>query len=456
MPSFDARTLVLVSFLTTTLFFLSLFVLYKSLAHVLPGLKEGVIAVFGWASGSGLILLRSSIPDFLSVVIGNVLMTSGIWFMLIALHLSLRGPLERRHPIWVMAIAGNVGIACFALFSNYSSFLIYVLVLDAVLYAVCSTLAGRAKPWGLASGMASYALGLGAAISLLRALTLVFGIDVVAKAFEDPTIFQRLYFSFLALAILLATMSFTFMTYERLNKVLVIANTALESDVAARTAELRREIDRKQALERQLSTAAEAERRRIGIELHDDLGQRLTGISLIAEVLSQELSKGSPTLSAHADALQQAASQAIVQVRTLAHGLMPVAPEPEGFGEALAQLAKASSALGRTCKFEYDEPVNIKDPDVATNLFRIAQEAISNAIRHAQARNIALRLEEVEGKVVLSVADDGGGFVWPQPQLQPESGRGMGIMEFRASLIQYRLNVFSAPGRGTLIKATEC
>lgn len=457
MLSFDARTVVLVACLTVSLLFVSLLALHRSLTLVLPGLREGVIAMFGWACGSGLILARGSIPYGLSIGFGNVLMTVGIWFMFVGLHYSVRGPLERKTWIWVVAIVGSAATVSLALSGNYPAFLTFITVYNGMLYGVCSIFTGRAKPFGFALGITALALGLAATVSLIRALTLVVGIDVAAQAF-DLCYLQRWYFSLLALAILSTSMGFSLITYERLNKLLAATNSSLESEVSLRTVELKQEIVRKLALERQLATSAEAERRRIGIELHDDLGQRLTGISLIAEVLSRELLKASQHLSGHADVIQRSASEAIVQVRELAHGLIPVAPDPEGFGEALAQLAKASSVQGFNCKFDYDEPVDIKNPDVAANLFRIAQEAVSNAIRHAKARNITLRLEEVAGKVVLSVVDNGSGFIWPQTQTQTqtENGRGMGIMEFRASLIHYRLDVNSVPGHGTTIKAMEC
>ena len=453
MPNLDPRTVVLVAFLMISLLFVSLFALYKSLPRVLPGLREGVVALFGWAAGGGLILLRGSIPDFLSLIVGNMLITGGIWFMFMGLHLSIRGPLVQKTWIWVSAIAGNMLIVYFPLVGNYSDFLAFLTGYNGVLHGICSIFAWRAKPFGFALGITAFALGLAATVSLLRFFTLVAGIDVVEQVFE-PLILQRWYFSLVCLAILMTSLGFSLITYERLNKLLVAANGDLESQVAARTVDLSQEIKRKQTLERLLSSTTESERRRIGNELHDDLGQRLTGISLIAEVLSKELEKAGFYLSGHADAIQQAASEAIVQVRGLAHGLIPVAPEPEGFGEAMAQLAKASSVQGLICKFEYDEPVHVKNPDIAANLFRIAQESVSNAIRHAKAHNITIRVEDIEGKVALSVADDGCGFVWPQTST--ENGRGMGIMEFRASLIGYRLDVISTPGHGTLIKAMEC
>ena len=135
---------------------------------------------------------------------------------------------------------------------------------------------------------------------------------------------------------------------------------------------------------------------------------------------------------------------------------MPVSPEPQGFSEALALLAETSSVSGLLCKLECDEPVDIKNQDVATNLFRIAQEAVSNAIRHAGAKVITMRLDLVNGKVRFSIADDGCGFEWPKLALEPGGGRGIGIMEFRASLIHYRLEIQSSPGRGSIIRVIEC
>ena len=278
----------------------------------------------------------------------------------------------------------------------------------------------------------------------------------IATGAFDTSFLQRTYFSLMAFALLSTLLGFTLIIYERLNQMLFAANAALESEVAARTADLTAEIARKQMLERLLASAADAERRRIGHELHDDLGQRLTGISLVAEVLARALEGYAKPLAVQADAIQRAASEAIAQVRELAHGLMPVGPEPEGFSQALAILASDSTIPGLTCKFEYDEPVDIKNQDVATNLYRIAQEALSNALRHAKATEIAIGLDVVLGKVHLSVADNGSGFgaslLGP---LNAPPSRGLGIMEFRAGLIQYRLHIASSPRHGSVIHVIE-
>ena len=341
------------------------------------------------------------------------------------------------------------------LLGRYSGFLMLATGYNAALFLACLAAALRARPWGFGSAFMALSLCLATTASATRFLVHAITNDTVLQAFE-PSDFQRAYFALLAFCLLSISLGFTLITYERLNKILSAANAALETEVAARTADLRMEIERKRDLERLVASTAEEERRRIGHELHDDLGQRLTGISLVAEALARELGKGGQSLASHADAIQRAASGAIAQVRGLAHGLMPVAPEPEGFGEALALLANASSARGLACAFEYDEPVDIKNQDVATNLFRIAQEAMANAIRHAKARNVALRLDLVDGKVELSIADDGGGFDWPRATGSIVAGRGMGIMEYRASLIGYRINIASTPGRGSTVKVTEC
>ena len=453
MLSFDARTVVLVAFMASTLIFFSLLLLSHSLRRILSGLREGVYATFGWTLGAGLLLARGAIPDFLSLWLGNLAYTAGIWALYLAMRLSTRTALGDTGWVWAMAVGGFIAFTHLWMDGSYAEFLSFISGYDTVVFIACATAAWQAKPSGFSTRITGVAVTLAALVSATRCLSLIRGVGVVQQAF-DPSLLQRSYISLMALTSVLALLGFTFMTYERLTKLLITTNSSLESEVAARTADLSQEVTQRQALERLLASSAEAERRRIGSELHADLGQRLTGISLIAEVLTGELNKANPLLAMHAEAIQQAASDAIIQVRRLAHGLIPVAPEPEGFGDALLQLAKTASMPGLSCKFQYDEPTHIKNPDVASNLFRIAQEAVGNAMRHARASNITIRLDEVEGKVVLSVADDGQGFDWPQPQT--ESGRGMGIMEFRASLIHYRLDVMSTPGHGTLIKASEC
>lgn len=456
MPNFDARTVVLVAFLTISLLFIILFALYRGVGRTLPGLAFGVWSAFAWSIGAGLVMARGSIPNFLSIAVGNMAISGGILLMHSALRLTTSSEIQPvRTWLWSAPIIGAVAMGNLLIFGGYPSLLLFATGFNAILFLMCARLAWRARPIGVAMGFTGLALSVATVASATRLFIQVIGEGAAADAF-DPSLFQRTYFSLMAFSVLSTLLGFTLITYERLNKILFAANSLLESEVAARTADLTSEIERKQALERSLSSTAEAERQRIGNELHDDLGQRLTGISLVAEALARELEKANKPLAVRADAIQRAASDAIAQVRGLAHGLMPVAPEPEGFSEALVILANASSVPGLVCQFEYEEPVDIKNQNVATNLFRIVQEALSNAIRHAKASQVAIRLDIISGKVHLSVADNGKGFEWPRAAAVEGAGHGLGLMAFRAALIHYRLDIESFPGRGSVIKVIEC
>ena len=233
-------------------------------------------------------------------------------------------------------------------------------------------------------------------------------------------------------------------------------NAALDAVVGTikkQTIELQCEINRTKSLERELAAVIDSERTRIGRELHDDLGQRLTAISVSAEILSAKLLTIDPRLAAQADDLGRATSEAMMQIRTLVQGLMPVAPDREGLRDALTDLtAEVSRLSGIHCTFDFDDPVTVADESVATHLYRIAQEALNNAIRHARARVIELRLDEIDGKVSLSIADDGCGF----DPARRTGGFGLNTIAYRASIIGYHLHIVSSVGNGTMIKVTEC
>ena len=233
-------------------------------------------------------------------------------------------------------------------------------------------------------------------------------------------------------------------------------NIALKAAVNAiknHTIELQSEISRTKALERKLAAVIDSERTRIGRELHDDLGQRLTAISVSAEILSAKLLPVDLKLAAQADDLGRATSETMMQIRTLVQGLMPVASDKDGLRDALTDLiAEISRLSGLNCTFDFDDPVKVADENVSTHLYRIAQEALNNAIRHAHASSIEVRLDEIDGKVSLSIADDGCGF----DQARSTGGFGLSTIAHRASVIGYNLQIVSSLGKGTMIKVTEC
>src|SRR5580693_3674921 len=168
----------------------------------------------------------------------------------------------------------------------------------------------------------------------------------------------------------------------------------LEERVRQRTAALNNEMQERMRLEEEILSISEREQQRIGHDLHDSLCQHLTGVALAGEVLSEQLAaKSLPEVKA-IDHIVNMIEGAIELTRTLARGLHPFELEGEGFTDALRELAATITGGFKTlCTFECDRPVEIGEPGVATHLYRITQEAITNAVKHSNAKSIVVRLE---------------------------------------------------------------
>jgi two-component system CheB/CheR fusion protein len=211
-----------------------------------------------------------------------------------------------------------------------------------------------------------------------------------------------------------------------------------------------RDITERKELEQALLEVSDREQRRIGHDLHDGLGQHLAGIELMSEVLEQNLaSKKLKGEAGRAGDIARHVREAITQARALARGLSPVISEPEGLMSALDDLASNTGKMFRIdCHFRRSEPVRIADHTVATHLYRIAQEAVSNAMKHGRARQIEIELEETPERVLLTIKDDGGGF-----PAKASSGRGMGlrIMRYRAAMMGGTLEIKAEPNRGARV-----
>jgi len=210
-----------------------------------------------------------------------------------------------------------------------------------------------------------------------------------------------------------------------------------------------RDISDRKRLEREVLQISDLEQRRIGQDLHDGLCQQLAGIELMSEVLEQNLSRKSKTEAAQAAKIAEGVRAAIGETRMLARGLSPVDVESNGLMSALQELASNTEKLFHVaCRFECPQPVLVDDHAAATHLYRIAQEAINNAIKHGKARAIAVRLTAQSNQASLTVTDDGRGFV-----VKPEqtSGMGLRIMKYRAGMIGATLEIRRANGRGMLV-----
>jgi signal transduction histidine kinase len=223
----------------------------------------------------------------------------------------------------------------------------------------------------------------------------------------------------------------------------------LEARVQQRTAALQEEIAERERLERELLEISEREQRRIGQDLHDSLCQHLTGTTLAVQVLEEKLAARNLPEAAEASQVIELVEEGINLSRKLAKGLHPVDLEADGLMLALEEYAATSSELFKvSCRFECDLPVLIHDTATAGHLFRIAQEAVGNAIKHGKARNILIRLDASEEATVLSVKDDGVGL--PESRLK-NRGMGLRIMAHRTSMIDGNFNVRRAETGGTLV-----
>lgn len=205
--------------------------------------------------------------------------------------------------------------------------------------------------------------------------------------------------------------------------------------------------DRRQ-LERQILQISEEERRRIGQDLHDGLGQTLTGIGMIAQNLAQNLEKHESTFAEMASEITDLIQEADRRAHDLAHGLTPVDLGTAGLPGALEQLSSRTEQLfDISCSVTCDPACSIADTTTATNLYRIAQEAVTNAVKHGGARHIEIRLHCHPGHLQLTVHDDGVGF--DEKYGKTESGIGIDLMRYRARIVGGVLSIRERPRGGT-------
>ena len=194
-----------------------------------------------------------------------------------------------------------------------------------------------------------------------------------------------------------------------------------------------RDISERKRLEKEILEISDREQRRIGHDLHDGLCQQLAGIELMSQVLEQKVATRSKSDAVRTAEISRLVRESISYTRSLARGLSPVMLESGGLMSALQDLAASTRRLFRVaCVFECDPPVLIPDHSAATHLYRIAQEAVSNAINHGKASRITICLKCAGGRNILIVKDDGCGL----PKVLAENkGMGLRIMRYRAGMI---------------------
>jgi PAS domain S-box-containing protein len=233
----------------------------------------------------------------------------------------------------------------------------------------------------------------------------------------------------------------------RICHVLVDANTFWEDGRFVHSRWFVRDISQRKRLERELLELSDRERRGFAQELHDGLGQQLGGVAYLSNVLREKLAERDAPETGDATRIFGLVRDAIEQTRRVSRGLSPIRPEPDGLMTALRELAAQTTELFRVrCQFHCRVPVLIEDVTFAGHLYRIAQEAVNNALKHASPRSISVRLSRDRDHIALVMTDDGKGIGTVSPRRQ---GLGLHIMKYRASLVRGTMTVQPHKSGGT-------
>ena len=221
----------------------------------------------------------------------------------------------------------------------------------------------------------------------------------------------------------------------------------------ARARARRNDADVRQ-LQRQILEVGDEERQRIGHDLHDGLGQQLTGISLLSESLSQQAAAGRPPTVADFERVTRLASEAVRQTRDLARSLSPLTLEHEGFVAAMEELSGIARLLfDIDCEWEYDGDEIPLDPKRAVHLYRIVQEAVSNSVKHGKARRVRISAKTMGNELTLVVVDNGSGL---SRKTITHPGLGLRTMAYRARMVGAELTAERAQEPGGTIIQCRC
>lgn len=200
----------------------------------------------------------------------------------------------------------------------------------------------------------------------------------------------------------------------------------------------------------QAPSPLEDQLQRIGRDLHDGPGQLLTAIRLLSGMVAGSLRDEDHPLAARVENIANLTQQVLVQMRDIYRGLVPAQLQAEGLVTALDELAQRNDHVdGAACTFTHDVACEHWSAEEATHLYRIAQEAVHNALKHGRARRIRIVLRQSARGTALQVEDDGDGFV-----VEGSSSTGIGLrsMSYRASVLGAKLSVTSRPGHGTSVR----
>ena len=214
------------------------------------------------------------------------------------------------------------------------------------------------------------------------------------------------------------------------------------------TAGLERESAERLAAQREVANVSDGERRRLGHELHDGVCQQVAAAALHCKALARRVERGAAIGSIDFDAISNLLGETLDETRNVALGLCPLDPDPDALAAAVQALTRrVQQTADLRCEFISSGDVRVHDLGVAQHLYRVAQEALSNAVRHAHATRITITLSESNGALLLQIEDNGVGL----PLDPPRGGMGLRTMLYRARILDGEFTTAVAPGGGTRI-----
>jgi signal transduction histidine kinase len=221
----------------------------------------------------------------------------------------------------------------------------------------------------------------------------------------------------------------------------------LEAKVWA-TSGLQREIRERRNLEHSVAVVADRERQRLGRDMHDGVCQQLTAALLRCQSLERRAAAGEPLAGGDFSVLSALLGDTVEEAHNVAVGLCPLDGDPGALAAALGALAsRVQLCCSVCCEFRVTGNVETPDPDTTQHLYRIAQAAVNNAVRHAQAKRIGIELHDCGAELLLVVEDDGIGL----PAQTPAGGLGLRTMANRAHLLDGKLTIGAASGGGVCV-----
>lgn len=456
--TFDPRALLAITAVLGIVFTVLLHVMARNLPRRILGIKEWRNASLLWVAGTSLLITRGVIPELFSAMLANLAITSS--HVMVAMALAR---LSNRHQVPRMATGtAAVSLSAYALLwslgSDYQIAALPIYFGNGFLLALMGYLSTRIETKSAASVVLGMVFTALAVVVFLRGATVLIGelshtplTHWIPHSLYDPSWLQRIYVASYPIGYVFGTLCFLLHTLHSVQKYADHETARLEDAVKARTHSLESILRENRLLQREIMQVVDQERTAVGAELHDDLGQRLLGISMQARLLLLSSAAMEPAARGVVENLEKNVIDAMNRVREIAHDLAPVG-EIEGrssLGCSLRNLCDNQNHFGIPVVFAAQDAIPQVGQNTATHLYRIAQECLQNACRHGKAKTIAVNLSPSGQGIRLEIVDDGEGF--DIGNVDRFRSRGLHIMQYRCALIGYEMAIRTEARKGTAV-----